>query len=127
MKVEYRVRPVTRYVVTRYHEDEHGSGVETKGEYDNEQVAYDVGYALAAHEHQQLSYPVGDERVKYPEMPNSSVISITEADLVRACAQWETLHRAGGCITTEAATALSVDELASQSAATLWGYLTEGA
>ena len=71
MKVEYRVRPVTRYVVTRYHESDSGrtGGVETKGEYDNEQVAYDVGYALAAHEHQQLGYPVGDERVKYPEAP----------------------------------------------------------
>ena len=69
MKVEYRVRPVTRYVVTRYHESESGrtGGVETKGEYDNADVAYQVAYALAKQEHETLGYPVGDERIIYPQ------------------------------------------------------------
>lgn len=66
MNVEYRVRPVTRFIVTRFHQDENSGGVETKGEFDSAHVAYQVGYALAKEEHQRLGYPVGDERIKYP-------------------------------------------------------------
>lgn len=73
-KVEYRIRPVTRYVVTRYHEQGlHGqyvgAGSEQKGEFDNADTAYAVGYALAKHEHEQLGWPVGDERITYPSNP----------------------------------------------------------
>jgi hypothetical protein len=67
MKIEYRVRPVTRYVVTRWHDGE-GVGVEQKGEFDNFDTAYAVGYALCKHEHQELGYPPGDERVQYPKI-----------------------------------------------------------
>lgn len=70
MKVEYRIRPVTRFVVTRCHISERASGVETRGEFDNANVAYDVGYALARAEHERLGYPLGDMRIIYPEMPN---------------------------------------------------------
>lgn len=66
MQVEYRVRPVTRYIVTRFHKTDNGGGVETKGEFDSPVVAYEVGYALAKEEHQRLGYPVGDERIQYP-------------------------------------------------------------
>lgn len=69
MKVEYRVRPVTRYIVTRYHESENTGGSEFKGEFDSHQVAYAVGYALAQEEHLRLGYPLGDERIMYPEPP----------------------------------------------------------
>lgn len=69
MQVEYRVRPVTRYIVTRFHQCDDGTGVETKGEYANAQVAYEVGYALAKEEHQRLGYPIGDERIQYPKSP----------------------------------------------------------
>jgi hypothetical protein len=68
MKVEYRVRPVTRYVVTRWHESDEGrtGGSESKGEYDSFEMAYEVAYALAKDEHDRLGYPPGDERVRYP-------------------------------------------------------------
>lgn len=66
MQVEYRVRPVTRYIVTRYHSEGSLSGCETKGEYDSPEVAYQVGYALAKEEHHRLGYPIGDERIQYP-------------------------------------------------------------
>lgn len=70
MKVEYRVRPVTRYIVTRFHQSENAiCGSEFKGEFDSHQVAYAVGYALAKEEHGRLGYPIGDERIKYPEPP----------------------------------------------------------
>ena len=75
MKIEYRVRPVTRYIVTRYEEFESGitesrvvgGSCETRGEYDNERLAYEVGYALARADHERLGYPPGDMRIIYPE------------------------------------------------------------
>lgn len=69
MKIEYRVRPVTRFIVTRWHEsdDAKQGGVDTKGEFESEDTAHAVAYALAKQEHEQLGYPLGDERIKYPE------------------------------------------------------------
>lgn len=67
MKVEYRVKEVKRYVVTRWYEGDRCGGCETKGEFDNSDTAYAVGYALAKNEHEQLGYPVGDERIIYPQ------------------------------------------------------------
>ena len=65
--IEYRVRPVTRYVVTRYVKDGPGSGsVQTLGEYDNQMVAYEVGYALCKAEHDRLGWVPGDSRITYP-------------------------------------------------------------
>lgn len=74
MLIEYRVRPVTRYIITRFETsgpDENGRGCSggcgTKGEFDNETVAYEVGYALCKAEHERLGWPVGDERIQYPQ------------------------------------------------------------
>lgn len=73
MKTEYKIRPVTRYVVTRYNEDDSGRASCTgKGEYDNADVAYEVGYALAKEEHERLGYPVGDMRIIYPRHPDET-------------------------------------------------------
>jgi len=71
MKIEYKVRPVTRYVVTRYEETEGAgnSGCAGKGEFANGEVAYQVAYALAKEEHQRLGFPPGDMRIIYPEVP----------------------------------------------------------
>ncbi|SFI84829.1 hypothetical protein [Albimonas pacifica] len=51
-KIEYRVRPVTRYVVTRYTESEDADGCgsfssECLGEFDHEPHANEVGSRLA--------------------------------------------------------------------------------
>lgn len=67
MFVEYKIRPVTRYIVTRFEAGDDGSGSSTvQGEYDSADVAYDVGYALSRAEHERLGYPPGDERIQYP-------------------------------------------------------------
>lgn len=71
-KIEYRVRPVTRFVVTRYEQQEDGNrnsgGCSTLGEYDNQDLAYQVGYALCKAEHGRLGWPPGDERILYPAL-----------------------------------------------------------
>lgn len=68
-RIEYRVRPVTRYMVTRWQADENGASAPRQmgTEYDNAQVAYDVAYALCKTEHERLGWPVGDDRIQYPE------------------------------------------------------------
>lgn len=57
MTVEYRVKPVTRYVVTRHEQTESGGGCEGKGQFDNYETAYAVAYALCKHEHDKSGLP----------------------------------------------------------------------
>jgi hypothetical protein len=67
MKIEYRVVPVTRFHVTRYHESDNSSGVEGKGEFSNYTNAFDVAYALCKQEHDASGEPVGSLSFIYPE------------------------------------------------------------
>lgn len=59
--IEYRVRPVTRYIVTRYHSENDedtglsGGGVETIGEFQNSQQANRVAVALSKDEGAEYS------------------------------------------------------------------------
>ncbi|GAA0235988.1 hypothetical protein LNAOJCKE_0940 [Methylorubrum aminovorans] len=76
--VEYRVRPVTRFIVTRYEEDKHGSSSEPKGEFDNEGNAYGVAYALCSYEHGKLGWPLDDTRIKYPVQLSASAPTLAE-------------------------------------------------
>mgnify|MGYP001591350541 CR=1 FL=1 len=68
--IEYRVRPVTRYVITRYEDQlENGTAsIRTLGEYENQEVAQEVGYALCKAEHERLGLAPGDPRIIYPQM-----------------------------------------------------------
>lgn len=85
-KIEYRVRPVTRYVVTRFHsesgEGRGGCGSSVMGEYDNQQMAYEVGYALCKAEHDRLGFPPGDERITYPQLVPLGGAEIMTSDFV---------------------------------------------
>jgi hypothetical protein len=68
MKVEYKVRRISRFIVTRYHEEvgpPHLAGSQTKGEYENPEVAYEVAYALCKAEHDAAE--TGDPNFQYPE------------------------------------------------------------
>lgn len=79
-KIEYRVRPVTRYTVTRYHSEVDGcSGCDTKGEYESADVAFEVATALIKEEHQRLGFAPGDERIVYPQHPNEMRASAQKA------------------------------------------------
>lgn len=65
--IEYKVRPVTRYIVTRFEREGARSLSGQQGEFDNAETAYDVAYALCRAEHERLGWPVGDERIQYPQ------------------------------------------------------------
>lgn len=81
MKVEYRIKPVTRYIITRFESE--GSATTNNvrqigKEYDTADVAYEVGYALARADHERLGYQIGDERIRYPEHPGlANVVGAT--------------------------------------------------
>lgn len=77
--IEYRIRPVTKFIVTRFEgpDDEAGNppGVSSQhGEFDNADTAYAVGYALAKADHDRLGYPPADMRIIYPAHPRSVAV-----------------------------------------------------
>lgn len=85
--VEYRVRPVTRYVVTRFEASSKGGpGAcprEVSGEHPNSEQAHAVAHALCRAEHERLGWPLGDERIVYPlkdetgfEIPKVGVLNL---------------------------------------------------
>lgn len=79
IKIEYRVRKVERYIVTRWYSVERSNatndgGCEERGEFDHADTAYEVAYALARNEHQQHGWPVGDERIQYPVHPTNDAV-----------------------------------------------------
>lgn len=71
--IEYQVRVIKRYTVTRFYAGENTGGVEQKGEYDNPTIAYEVGYALCKAEHERLGWPLADDRIRYPSMPEAQL------------------------------------------------------
>lgn len=77
--VEYRVRPVMRWHVTRFTSFDLGGGEsggassDAFGEYDSADMAYEVGHALCRAEHQNRGFPPGDERMKYPRRPDENM------------------------------------------------------
>lgn len=78
-KVEYRVRPVTRFIVTRYEDDrERGNGLRTVGEYTSAETAWEVGYALAQREHEMYGWPSADMRMIYPRLGDEPIPVTTE-------------------------------------------------
>lgn len=89
-KLEYRVKRITRYVITRHEEDlsgRCGSTVE-KGTYDNADVAHEVAYALCKQDHERLGYPVGDERIVYPRpISNDTAVMHSRGALLGGSAQ----------------------------------------
>ena len=80
-KVEYRVRPITRYVVTRYEASEpdangrqHAS-CDQRGIYENGEVAYQVAYALCKAEHDASGEPAESVNFSYPALPDGVSIA----------------------------------------------------
>lgn len=66
-KIEYKIRKVERYIVTRYEAAERKAGSQVFGEFDRADTAYEVAYALCRAEHDRLEWALDDERIRYPE------------------------------------------------------------
>ncbi len=69
--IQYRVRPITRYVVTRFESHDDGNGRESggsseRGQYDNAQIAFEVASALCKAEHDAAGTPPDDPNFIYP-------------------------------------------------------------
>ncbi|MGB1390300.1 MAG: hypothetical protein ACPG61_15590 [Paracoccaceae bacterium] len=69
-QVEYRVRPVTKYIVTRFEQGDDTGAVETRGQYENGEVAYQVAYALCKAEHDKSGEPIESMNFIYPKIPD---------------------------------------------------------
>lgn len=69
LKVEYRIKEVKRYIITRYEETENIATSREKGTYDSADMAYEVAYALCKHDHEKLGWPIADDRIQYPVHP----------------------------------------------------------
>lgn len=74
---EYRIRPVTRFIVTKADWVERSNGTVSAStarqlgpEYANEEIAYEVAYALARQESERLECGLADDRVIYPTRPS---------------------------------------------------------
>lgn len=79
--IEYRVKPVSRYIVTRYESIDHGDGtesggVEQRGEYENAETAYQVAYALCRMEHERSGEPFGSMEFIYPSHPEAAGVKV---------------------------------------------------
>lgn len=72
MLIEYRVKTVTRYIVTRHVSEQNGGSTEQRGEYHNAELAYNVAYALAKDEHERRGWKPGDLRMRYPKLQEES-------------------------------------------------------
>ena len=74
MPVEYRVRPVTRYIVTRF---EDGVGSAQIGEYPSAETAHSVGYALCDAERINAGEPLDSPAFVYPGAVVGGPVTVT--------------------------------------------------
>ena len=75
--IEYRVRTVERYIVTRYERGAKDTGcLVERGTFSSPEVAHEVAYALAKDEHERLGWPIADERIQYPRHPRDEAAFI---------------------------------------------------
>lgn len=65
--IQYKVKPITRYIVTRYESGTNGGSVSERGQFDSYQTAYDVAYAMCKLEHDMEGSEPGDDRFQYPQ------------------------------------------------------------
>jgi hypothetical protein len=72
--IEYRVRPIDRFVITRFEDEGDGNRRSAfLGEYDSAELAHEVAYALCREEHRTLGWKLDDERIQYPKREEGAV------------------------------------------------------
>ena len=74
MVVEYRVKEIKRYIVTRCESNDDSASVAQIGEYPSGETAYAVGYALCRQDHEKSGEPVGSTNFIYPTIPDGTSV-----------------------------------------------------
>lgn len=70
MTIEYRIKPVVRYYITRHEQTENAGSTQHIGsEYSSGEVAFEVAYALAHAEAERLGLAPGSMNLIYPTQP----------------------------------------------------------
>lgn len=69
--IEYRVRPVTRFVVTRFESDGGMASSTSCGEFDREEAALRVGFAAAKMDQEEFRFDHNRAKVIFPDMPEN--------------------------------------------------------
>lgn len=77
MTIEYRVKAVQRYIVTRYESREDGSASsgdvrQIGNDFDSGDTAYEVAYALARQEAEHKGWGPNDTRIVFPKHPTET-------------------------------------------------------
>lgn len=78
-KVEYKVRKIERFIVTRYTTDGRIGTSTQHGIFDSEPIALAVGYALCKAEHDISGEPIDSMNFIYPTALDDSVPAIEAA------------------------------------------------
>ena len=93
MQIEYRVRAITRYIVTRNVRGspagKESTSIVVAGQ-DNFQTAYDAGYGLALKEAQELGLPPDDPTIVFPSPIDPIIEQLKPIALVKRGAQIDT-------------------------------------
>lgn len=66
--IEYRVRPKTRYIITRFERSKDGTekSEPKEGQFKSEEKALATAQALARDERERLGWEIGDPRMVFP-------------------------------------------------------------
>lgn len=65
--IQYKVKPITRYIVTRFERSgQSGTAVTERGQFDSYDTAYDVAYAMCKLEHDMAGTGPDDADFQYP-------------------------------------------------------------
>jgi len=67
--IEYRVRPVTRYIVTRFESEDRMGASSSCGEFDREDEALRVGFAAAKMDQEHYRFDHNQAEVIFPDLP----------------------------------------------------------
>ena len=96
--VEFRIKPVLRFVVTRCETWNLPEGsksaqpddrrVAEQGTFDNPDQAWTVAYALCKQYHELIGWPMADPRITYPEQQVPFLIDERVKNLVQAARQF---------------------------------------
>lgn len=92
--IQYKVKPITRYIVTRYQNGANTGSVTERGQFDSYDTAYDVAYAMCKLEHDMAGTGPDDADFQYPRHKSDEGATPCQESLLDAqkvVARWATV------------------------------------